>query len=181
MKTIVTFGEVMGRFAPEGVLRFRQATPGPLNLTFGGAEANVAASLAQLGAPARFVTALPQHAIADSCVGVFAGLGVDTSCILRTKQGRLGLYFFENGANQRPSNVIYDRSHSSVSLTKATDYAWDKIFSGAAWLHTTGITPALSQTSADAVLHAVQAAKKAGLTVSCDLNFRKKLWNWEPG
>jgi len=181
MKTIVTFGEVMGRFAPEGVLRFRQATPGPLNLTFGGAEANVAASLAQLGAPARFVTALPQHAIADSCVGVFTGLGVDTSCILRTKQGRLGLYFFENGANQRPSNVIYDRSHSSVSLTKAADYAWDKIFSGAAWLHTTGITPALSQISADAVLHAVQNAKKAGLTVSCDLNFRKKLWNWEPG
>ncbi len=181
MKTIVTFGEVMGRFAPEGVLRFRQATPGPLNLTFGGAEANVAASLAQLGAPARFVTALPQHAIADSCVGVFTGLGVDTSCILRTKQGRLGLYFFENGANQRPSNVIYDRAHSSVSLSKATDYAWDKIFAEASWLHTTGITPALSPISAEAVLHAVQAAKKAGLTVSCDLNFRKKLWNWEPG
>jgi len=181
MKTIVTFGEVMGRFAPEGVLRFRQAAPGPLNLTFGGAEANVAASLAQLGAPARFVTALPQHAIADSCVGVLTGLGVDTSCILRTKQGRLGLYFFENGANQRPSTVIYDRAHSSVSLTKAADYAWDKIFDGASWLHTTGITPALSQISAEAVLSAVQAAKKAGLTVSCDLNFRKKLWDWEPG
>ena len=181
MKTIVTFGEVMGRFAPEGVLRFRQAAPGPLNLTFGGAEANVAASLAQLGAPARFVTALPQHAIADSCVGVLTGLGVDTSCILRTKQGRLGLYFFENGANQRPSTVIYDRAHSSVSLTKAADYAWDKIFDRASWLHTTGITPALSQISAEAVLSAVQAAKKAGVTVSCDLNFRKKLWDWEPG
>ncbi len=181
MKTIVTFGEVMGRFAPEGVLRFRQATPGPLNLTFGGAEANVAASLAQLGASARFVTALPQHIIADSCVGFLAGLGVDTSTILRTKQGRLGLYFFENGANQRPSNVIYDRSYSSVSLSKASEYAWDKILGGACWLHTTGITPSLSQISAESTLHAVKAAKEKGLTVSCDLNFRKKLWNWEPG
>jgi len=181
MKTIVTFGEVMGRLAPQGVLRFRQALPGHLDLTFGGAEANVAASLAQLGASARFVTALPQHAIADSCVGSLTGLGVDTSSILRTKEGRLGLYFFENGANQRPSNVIYDRANSSVSVTPGSAYAWDKILDGANWLHTTGITPALSKTSAEAVLHAVQAAKKAGLTVSCDLNFRKKLWNWEPG
>jgi len=132
MKTIVTFGEVMGRLAPEGVLRFRQALPGPLNLTFGGAEANVAASLAQLGAAARFVTALPQNAISDACVGFLSGLGVDTTQILRTKQGRLGLYFFENGANQRPSNVIYDRSHSSVSLAKAADYDWDKAFADSA-------------------------------------------------
>lgn len=181
MKTIVTFGEVMGRFAPEGMLRFRQALPGPLHLTFGGAEANVAASLAQLGAPVRFVTALPQHAVADACMGFLSGLGVDTSGILRTQRGRLGLYFFENGANQRPSNVIYDRSHSSVSLTKAEEYDWDKILAGAGWLHTTGITPALSQMSAEAVLHAVETAKKRGLTVSCDLNFRKKLWGWEPG
>lgn len=181
MKTIVTFGEVMGRLAPEGVLRFRQALPGPLNLTFGGAEANVAASLAQLGADARFVTALPQNTIADCCVGFLAGLGVDTSCIARTKHGRLGLYFFENGANQRPSNVIYDRAHSSVSVTQPAEYAWDKILDGAGWLHTTGITPALSQISADSTLHAVKAAKEKGLTVSCDLNFRKKLWSWEPG
>ena len=113
--TIVTFGEIMGRFAPPGFLRFRQALPGSLDLTFGGAEANVAASLAIFGADARFVTALPKHAIADACVGVLAGLGVDTSCIARTKHGRLGLYFLETGANQRPSNVIYDREHSSVS------------------------------------------------------------------
>lgn len=181
MNTIVTFGEVMGRLAPEGVLRFRQSLPGKLDLTFGGAEANVAASLAQLGASARFVTALPRHAIADSCVAVFAGLGVDTSCIVRNDKGRLGLYFFENGANQRPSNVIYDRAHSAVSTTPAGDYPWDKILDGAQWLHTTGITPALSRTAAEAVIHAVKAAKAAGLTVSCDLNFRKKLWNWEPG
>jgi len=171
----------MGRLAPEGVQRLRQTLPGPLNLTFGGAEANVAASLAQLGASARFVTALPQHAVADACVGFLTGLGVDVSEILRTKQGRLGLYFFENGANQRPSNVIYDRSHSSVSLARAEDYDWEKILDGACWLHTTGITPALSQVSAETVQHAVETAKKKGLTVSCDLNFRKKLWGWKPG
>ena len=181
MKTIVTFGEVMGRLAPSGVLRLRQTLPGPLDLTFGGAEANVAASLAQFGADARFVTALPNHAVADACVGTFAGLGVDASCILRTKAGRLGLYFYENGANQRPSNVIYDRANSAVSLTPATQYDWKKIFSGAGWLHLTGITPALSKTAADSVLHAARTAHEAGLTVSCDLNFRKKLWDWEPG
>lgn len=181
MKTIVTFGEVMGRLAPSGVLRLRQTLPGPLDLTFGGAEANVAASLAQFGADARFVTALPNHAVADACVGTFAGLGVDASCILRTKAGRLGLYFYENGANQRPSNVIYDRANSAVSLTPAIQYDWKKIFSGAGWLHLTGITPALSKTAADSVLHAARTAHEAGLTVSCDLNFRKKLWDWEPG
>ncbi len=180
-KTIVTFGEIMGRFAPAGFLRFRQALPGPLDLTFGGAEANVAASLAIFGAAARFVTALPKHAIADACVGVLTGLGVDTAKIVRTSNGRLGLYFLESGANQRPSNVIYDRAHSSVSVTPAGDYDWAGIYAGAGWLHTTGITPALSATSAEAVLAAVQAAKEAGLQVSCDLNFRKKLWNWEPG
>jgi 2-dehydro-3-deoxygluconokinase len=180
-KVIVTFGEIMGRFAPEGFLRFRQALPGPLDLTFGGAEANVAASLAIFGAPARFVTALPKHAIADACVGVLSGLGVDTTRIVRTGKGRLGLYFLETGANQRPSNVIYDRSHSSVSLTAGSDYNWTEIFSGAGWLHTTGITPALSEISAGAVLSAVQAAKSSGLQVSCDLNFRKKLWGWSPG
>ena len=180
-KTIVTFGEIMGRFAPDGFLRFRQALPGPLDLTFGGAEANVAASLSLFGADARFVTALPKHAIADACVGVLTGLGVDTSHIVRTGKGRLGLYFLESGANQRPSNVIYDRAHSSVSVTPAAEYDWVGIFAGACWLHTTGITPALSQIASDAVLAAVRAAKVAGLNVSCDLNFRKKLWDWEPG
>jgi 2-dehydro-3-deoxygluconokinase len=181
MKTIVTFGEIMGRFAPAGFLRFRQCLPGPLDLTFGGAEANVAASVTLFGAKGRFVTALPQHAIADACVGTLAGLGVDTSYIVRSKKGRLGLYFLESGANQRPSNVIYDRADSSVSLTPGDAYDWQGIFADAGWLHTTGITAALSKTSAEAVLHAVKAAKAAGLTVSCDLNFRKKLWGWEPG
>lgn len=180
-KTVVTFGEIMGRFAPAGFLRFRQALPGPLDLTFGGAEANVAASIALLGGKARFVTALPQNAIADACVGTLTALGVETNYILRTKAGRLGLYFLETGANQRPSNVIYDRANSSVSLTEGAAYDWPNIVAGASWLHTTGITAALSKTAADAVLHAVKTAKEAGLTVSCDLNFRKKLWGWEPG
>jgi 2-dehydro-3-deoxygluconokinase len=179
--TVVTFGEIMGRFAPAGSLRFRQALPGSLDLTFGGAESNVAASLTILGAKARFVTALPQHAIADACVGLLAGLGVDTSHIVRTKKGRLGLYFLETGANQRPSNVVYDRANSSVSLTTATEYPWEKIFQDAKWLHTTGITPGISKISAEATMAAVKEAKAAGLQVSCDLNFRKKLWDWEPG
>jgi len=181
MKTIVTFGEIMGRFAPAGFLRFRQSLPGPLDLTFGGAEANVAASIAILGGQGRFVTALPKHAIADACVGVLSGLGVDTRYIVRSKEGRLGLYFLESGANQRPSNVIYDRANSSVSLTAGDAYDWQSVYADAGWMHTTGITAALSKTAADAVLHAAKAAKAAGLTVSCDLNFRKKLWGWEPG
>lgn len=181
MKTIVTFGEVMGRLAPEGFLRFRQSLPGSLEMTFGGAEANVAASISLLGGKARFVTALPNNAIADACVSQFTGLGVDTTQILRTKKGRLGLYFLESGANQRPSNVIYDRGHSSVSLTPGSEYPWEAILDGAGWLHTTGITPALSVTSAEATLQAVKNAKAKGLSVSCDLNFRKKLWDWEPG
>jgi 2-dehydro-3-deoxygluconokinase len=178
---VVTFGEIMGRFQPPGYNRFRQALPGPLDLTFGGAEANVAASVALLGGTARFVTALPQHAIADACIGTLTSLGVDTDFILRTKSGRLGLYFLEAGANQRPSNVIYDRAHSAVSLTEGAAYDWSNITAGATWLHTTGITAALSKTAADAVLHAAKTAKAAGMTVSCDLNFRKKLWGWEPG
>ncbi len=181
MKTIITFGEIMARLATPGNIRFRQGLPGPLELTFGGAEANVAASIAQLGGKARFVTALPSHTIADACVGSLTGLGVDTSQIRRVKNGRLGIYFLETGANQRPSNVIYDRAHSAVSITPGSEYPWSEILGGGAWLHTTGITPALSETAAGAVLQAVKAAKAAGLTVSCDLNFRKKLWDWEPG
>lgn len=181
MQTIVTFGEIMGRLAPPGFLRFRQALPGSLEFTFGGAEANVAASLALLGGSSRFVTALPRHAIADACVGTLAGLGVDTSAIVRTEVGRLGLYFLETGANQRPSQVIYDRAGSSVSLTAADSYNWDAALANASWLHTTGITAALSATSAQAAGVALLKAKERGLTTSCDLNYRKKLWSWEPG
>jgi 2-dehydro-3-deoxygluconokinase len=181
MKSIVTFGEIMGRLCPPGYKRLRQNLPGPLELTFAGAEANVAASLALLGARAAFVTALPDHALGDACVQTLRGLGVDTSHILRAKQGRLGLYFIEKGANQRPSNVLYDRAHSSISLTPGDQYDWPAIFADARWLHVSGITPALSRIAFEATLAAVRAAKSRGLSVSCDLNFRKKLWQWEPG
>jgi 2-dehydro-3-deoxygluconokinase len=180
-KTIVTFGEIMGRLCPPGHLRFVQAMPGSLEFTFAGAEANVAASLAIFGADARFVTALPNNVLGDSCVRTLRSLGVDTSFVVRTKSGRLGLYFVEKGANQRPSNVVYDRAHSAISGASPEDFNWASIFHGAGWLHTTGITPALSRKAFDSCLTAVRAAKADGLTVSCDLNFRKKLWDWEPG
>jgi 2-dehydro-3-deoxygluconokinase len=161
--------------------RFLQSLPGDMEVIFGGAEANVAASFALLGGDAAFVTALPEGAIADACIGSLRSAGVDTSGIIRSKKGRLGIYFAEAGANQRPSNVIYDRDYSSVSMESAGNYRWSRIFKNTDWFHTTGITLALSKIAARAAIHAALAAKKSGLTVSCDLNFRKKLWRWEEG
>lgn len=178
-KKIVTFGEIMGRLTPEGFLRFSQAVPGSLSITFGGAEGNVAASLALLGKQAVYITALPKHALADACVANMRAIGVDTSQIIRTDEGRLGLFFLETGANQRPSNVIYDRAYSSICLTPAEAYPWKDIFKGACWFHVSGITPAISKMAAEATLVAVKEAKVAKLNVSCDLNFRKKLWRWD--
>ncbi|WP_417735539.1 PfkB family carbohydrate kinase [Rosistilla oblonga] len=179
MSKVVTFGEIMGRLAPPGFLRLPQAMPGSLDVTFAGAEANVAASLSILGLDAHFVTALPNNPIADACVNSLRSIGIDTSSILRSDIGRLGLYFLETGANQRPSRVIYDRDGSTIGQTPADAYDWDKIFVGADWFHVTGITPAVSQVAAEATLHAAKAAKQRGLTVSCDLNFRGKLWRWD--
>ncbi len=179
MKTIVTFGEIMGRLCPPDFQRFRQSMPGSLNITFSGAEANVAASISMLGGKARFVTALPDNDITLACLANLQGLGIDTAGIHLNNQGRFGLYFVERGANQRPSKVIYDRSYSAISLTPGSAYHWDKIFDGAGWMHVTGITPALSKTAADAALTALQEAKKIGLTTSTDLNFRKNLWTWK--
>lgn len=176
---VVTFGEIMARLAPEGFLRFRQVMPGRLNVTFAGAEANVAVSIALLGGEASFVTAIPQNALADACVANLKALNVDTQHIVRADIGRLGLYFVETGANQRPSRVIYDRAYSSVSQVGTDQYPWEAIFNDKTWFHTTGITPSLSKTAAEAALTAVQKAKSAGLKVSCDLNFRKKLWRWD--
>lgn len=181
MKTIVTFGEIMGRLCPENFQRFRQSMPGKLDMTFAGAEANVAASIAMLGAKSRFVTALPDNEMTEACLANLTGIGVDVSCIRKVKDGRFGLYFIERGANQRPSRVMYDREHSSVSLTPGESYDWDSIMKDAGWLHTTGITPALSETAAIATEIAVRTAKEKGLTVSCDLNFRNKLWQWQNG
>jgi 2-dehydro-3-deoxygluconokinase len=181
MKTVVTFGEIMGRLCPPAFQRFRQSMPGDLNLTFSGAEANVAASVAMLGGKSRFVTSLPDNDMTAACIATLKGLDIDTSGINVTKQGRFGLYFVERGANQRPSKVIYDRQYSSVSMVPGISYDWEKLFADAGWLHVTGITPALSENAAEASLMAVREAKKAGLTTSTDLNFRKNLWNWKEG
>ncbi|HHW10261.1 MAG TPA: sugar kinase [Firmicutes bacterium] len=175
-KRVVTFGEIMMRLNPQGYLRFVQAQS--FDLTFGGGEANVAASLAQFGLPASFVTAVPKHEIGDCAVNWLRRFGVDTSFILRQGE-RLGIYFLEFGASQRPSKVIYDRANSSISQVKPGDFDWEKILAGAGWFHFTGITPALGDGPAEACLAAVQTAKKLGLTVSADLNYRKKLWSRE--
>lgn len=181
MARIVTFGEIMGRLSPPGFARLRQVMPGPLDVSFAGAEANVAVSLAILGADAAFVTALPENPIAEACLATLRGVGVDTRHVRLCDFGRVGLYFVEAGANQRPSRVVYDRAHSAVSLAPPDTYDWPDILSGADWLHVTGITPALSQTAAQATIDAVRHAKLGQVTVSCDLNFRGKLWRWDEG
>ncbi len=179
-KTVVTFGEIMGRIEPEGFMKLRQGMPGHLFISFSGAEANVAVSNQVMGRQARFISALPSNAIGQACLDSVRKFGVDTSFI-HTADGRLGLYFVETGANQRPSSVIYDRQHSVISETPAESYDWKGAFRGADWFHISGITPAVSKTAAEASLVAIKEAKASGLTVSCDLNYRKKLWNWEPG
>ncbi|OGV58992.1 MAG: carbohydrate kinase [Lentisphaerae bacterium GWF2_52_8] len=179
MNKLTGFGEIMGRFAPEGFLRFAQAMPGKMNLSFGGAEANVCASIAVMGGNASFVTALPRNPLAESCIAFLRSLNVGTEKIIRTSEGRLGLYFLESGANQRPSNVVYDRENSAVAIVSPDTYDWDKIFDGSSWFHISGITPAISESAARASIMAVKKAKERKMTVSCDLNFRKKLWNWD--
>lgn len=176
MQVVVTFGEIMCRLASPQNLRLRQTRE--LEVTYAGAEASVAASICNFGAAARYVTALPKHALAEATLDTIRGVGVDAEHIVRTDRGRLGLYFLETGANQRPSNVIYDRADSAISITPAEAYNWDAIFRDAQWLHLSGITPALSKTAADATLASAQSAKQAGAQVSIDLNFRGKLWNW---
>ena len=177
MNTIVTFGEIMGRLAAQDNLRLRQSRQ--FDVTYAGAEASVAASICNFGGNARYITALPKHALAEATMDSLRAVGVDTQYVLRTNEGRLGLYFLETGANQRPSNVIYDRADSAIAITPASAYNWDAIFKGASWLHLSGITPALSKNAAQATLVAAQKAKKAGASVSIDLNFRGKLWKWD--
>ena len=176
MAKVVTFGELMLRLAPEGYYRFIQADK--LGATFGGGEANVAVSLANYGFDAAFVTKLPKHEIGQMAVNSLRKFGVDTSMIVRGGE-RVGIYYLEKGASQRPSKVIYDRAYSAIALAKPEDFDWKKIFEGADWFHFTGITPALNPTVADICLEACKAAKEAGVKVSCDLNFRKKLWSRE--
>ncbi|MCS6952376.1 MAG: sugar kinase [Bryobacterales bacterium] len=176
MKPVVTFGEIMLRLAPPGFERFLQSPQ--FVATFGGGEANVAVALAGFGVPARYVTVLPpNHPIADAFVGELRRFGVDASAIVRGK-GRMGIYFVEPGANQRPSKVVYDRDYSAIALAKPGDVPWEKAFDGAGWFHVTGITPAISQSAADLAFEAVTKARALGLTVSCDLNYRKNLWKY---
>lgn len=175
-KKVITFGEIMLRLAPEGYYRFVQAES--YGATYGGGEANVAVSLANYGLDAGFVTKLPAHEIGQAGINALRRFGVDTSNIVRGGD-RVGIYFLEKGASQRPSKVIYDRAGSSIATAKPEDFDWDRIFEGAEWFHFTGITPALGDNVAAICLDACKAAKEKGITISCDLNYRNKLWSKE--
>ncbi|MDE6451678.1 MAG: sugar kinase [Odoribacter sp.] len=175
MKKVVTFGEIMLRLATPGYLRFTQA--GEFTATFGGGEANVAVSLANYGIPVDFVSRLPENDIAKACVMDLRKYGVDTSNMIYGGD-RLGIYFLETGAVARASKVIYDRANSAIADIRPGMIDWEKVFEGAQWFHWTGITPALSQGAADACLEAIRIANKLGITVSCDLNYRKNLWKY---
>ena len=176
MKKAVTFGEIMLRLQPPSYERFLQAKS--FDAVYGGGEANVAVSLSQLGAEAKFVTRLPANPLGVACRNYLRGWGVDTSDIVFGGD-RIGIYFCEKGASQRPSNVVYDRAGSSAATASRADYDWERILDGASWFHFTGITPALGGENPAIVLDACETAKRKGVTVSCDLNYRKKLWTRE--
>ena len=172
---VVTFGEVMLRLKSPGLERLFQSPS--LEASFGGAEANVAVSLAQFGVPVSFVSAIPANPIGDACLGELRKFGVDTSRV-RRQGSRLGIYFLEAGANQRPSKVVYDRSCSAIAAAKPGDFDWDVVLDGASWFHLTGVTPAISQSAADLAIDGARRAREKGITVSCDYNYRKNLWKY---
>lgn len=172
---VVTFGEIMLRLATPGYLRFNQSNQ--LTATFGGGEANVAVSLANFGIPVDFITRLPKNDIAQSCVMDLRKYGVGVDQIIYGGE-RIGIYYLETGAVSRGSKVVYDRAHSAISEIESGMIDWDKVFEGANWFHWTGITPAISQGAADVCLEAIHKANEKGITVSCDLNYRKNLWNY---
>jgi 2-dehydro-3-deoxygluconokinase len=173
---IATFGEIMLRLKSPGHDRLFQSAS--LEATFGGGEANVAVSLAQFGMEARFVTALPDNDIGLACLRELRGFGVDTSEIVSVKGGRMGIYFLETGANQRPSKVIYDRANSAIATLPPDGIDFEKVLAGCGWLHITGITPAISSSAAELAEQAMKTAKSLEITVSCDLNYRKNLWKY---
>jgi 2-dehydro-3-deoxygluconokinase len=174
-QSIVTFGEIMLRLkSPERERLFQSPN---LEATFGGGEANVSVSLSLLGKPTCFVSALPANPLGDQALRTLQSYSVDTSQVLR-QGNRMGIYFLETGSNQRPSQVVYDRDYTAISQVEPGQIPWNQIFAKAQWFHITGITPALSQKAADSALEAVKQAKKAGVKVSIDLNYRKKLWNY---
>lgn len=175
IKRIVTFGEIMLRLKSPGFERLFQSPA--LEATFGGGEANVAISLSNFGFDVAFCTALPENRIGDACEGELKRWGVDTSLIIRNKE-RMGSYYLENGSNQRPSVVVYDRSYSAISMAKPGDIDWENVFSNAEWFHITGITPAISGGAMELSFEAVKKAKEKGITISCDFNYRGKLWKY---
>jgi 2-dehydro-3-deoxygluconokinase len=172
---VITLGEIMLRLKPPNFERLFQSPI--LEATFGGGEANVAVSLGMFGVNVAFVTVLPENPIGEACIAYLKSRNIDTSLIYRGGE-RLGIYFLEAGGNQRPSRVIYDRRDSAIATVDPKSIDWDSIFNGANWFHITGITPALSQHASDLALSAVRAAKEKGLMVSCDYNYRKKLWKY---
>ena len=175
MKKVVTFGEIMLRLATPDNLRFAQSNS--LTATYGGGEANVAVSLANYGVETEFVTRLPENDIAAACVAELRKWGVGTSKIVYGGE-RLGIYFLETGAISRPSKVVYDRAHSSISTIEVGMIDWESVFEGADWFHFTGITPAISASAAEVCLEACKVANRMGITVSCDINYRKNLWKY---
>jgi len=176
MSEVITFGEIMLRLNPPGYLRFMQTDS--YEASFAGGEANVAVSLANFGMDAKFITKLPDNLIGDSAINSLRKYGVDTSGIV-TGGDRVGVYFVEKGASQRASKVIYDRANSAIATASCSDFNWDEIFEGVRWFHFTGITPALGGNLPDICMQACEAAKKRGITISCDLNYRGKLWTRE--
>ncbi|MGQ0640521.1 MAG: PfkB family carbohydrate kinase [Gemmatimonadaceae bacterium] len=175
MTRVVTLGEIMLRLKAPGFERLFQSNV--LEASFGGAEANVAVSLAQFGVEARFVSTVPPNEVGDACVAELRRFGVDTSAI--TRQGdRLGVYYLENGANQRPSKVTYDRAGSAFALTRPNEFDWSDIFTAGDWFHVSGVTPAVSGSAAELAMAAAGAARAKGLVVSCDYNYRKNLWRY---
>ena len=175
MSKFLTLGELMLRLKSPGRERLIQSPS--LEATFGGGEANVAVSLANYGLDAEFLSVIPSNAIGDSAVGELRRFNVGTDKIIRT-EGRMGIYYLETGANQRPSKVIYDRAYSAISMFDPEKYDWDSIYNNVTWLHISGITPAISVQTKDASIAAVKEAKKRGVTVSIDLNYRKNLWKY---
>lgn len=175
MNKYITFGEIMLRLKPPIWERFFQSPL--LEATFGGGEANVAVGLARFGLDVAYVSVIPNNPIGDACVRELKRQGVDTSLMVR-KGNRLGIYFLEDGANQRPSVVIYDRSHSAIAEARPGDISWDKVFDEVNWFHITGITPAISLSASELSLESVKKAREKGITISCDLNFRKHLWKY---
>jgi 2-dehydro-3-deoxygluconokinase len=174
-KKVVAFGEIMMRLTPPGYLRLTQARS--FEVIYGGGEANVAVSLANYGIPVDYVTRLPKNDLGEACLQFLRQYGVGVDQVVRGGE-RLGIYFLENGAAQRGSQVVYDRAGSSIATIERGMVDWERVFAGADWFHWTGITPAISQSLADVCLESIQLARKLGLTVSCDLNYRAKLWKW---